>query len=55
LGWSTLDDKTKAGWKKTLDEHEKTHPQQVIKDIEGNILEDDYTPRIKPLDISLEA
>jgi len=50
LGWTTLDDKAKTHWTKALDQHEKSHPQPIIKDVEGNILAADHTPQVNSLE-----
>jgi len=50
LGWTTLDDKAKIHWTKALDQHEKSHPQPIIKDVEGNILAVDHTPQVNSLE-----
>jgi DNA topoisomerase-1 len=50
LGWTTLDDKVKAHWIKALEQHEKSHPQPVIKDLEGNTLDAGHTPQVNPFE-----
>jgi DNA topoisomerase-1 len=35
LGWSSLEEKVKAKWEKTLRDHEKAHPEPVIRKIDG--------------------
>lgn len=38
LGWSSLDEKEKNRWEKALRDHEKAHPQPVIRKISGEPL-----------------
>ena len=47
LGWSPLDDKTKKQLEKALDEHEKKNPQPVIKNLSGELIGENYTPRME--------
>ncbi|MCJ7775896.1 MAG: topoisomerase DNA-binding C4 zinc finger domain-containing protein [Desulfobulbaceae bacterium] len=47
LGWASRDDKTKEKWEKALEEHEKAHPQPIIRKMDGNPVGDAYTPQIQ--------
>lgn len=47
VGWSTLDDETKAHWEKRLSEHEKANPQPVIRKLDGEPVGDTYSPQTK--------
>jgi DNA topoisomerase-1 len=47
LGWASRDNKTKEKWEKALDEHEKAHPQPIIRKIDGNPVGDAYRPQIQ--------
>lgn len=46
LGWAPLDDKTKKSLEKALDEHEKNNPLPVIKNLQGEEIGENYTPRM---------
>ena len=45
LGWTTLDDQTKKRLEKALAEHEKAHPQPVIKDLAGTPIGEKQLPQ----------
>ncbi|MBN2418861.1 MAG: type I DNA topoisomerase [Deltaproteobacteria bacterium] len=47
LGWTPLDAKTKKYLENALDEHEKKNPLPVIKNLNGEIIGDNYTPRME--------
>lgn len=47
LGWAKLDEKIKEHWGKALEVHEKNNPQPVIKTLDGNPVEEGYTPRME--------
>jgi len=47
LGWTTLDDETKKRWEKSLEDHEKAHPQPVIQTLDGEPIGDGYKPKTK--------
>ena len=49
LGWAPLDDKTKKYWEKALDEHEMKNPQPVIKNLSGDPIGENYTPRMESI------
>lgn len=49
LGWASLDDKKKRPWEKKLEEHEKAHPQPVIRKMDGDPIGDAYRPQIQNL------
>ncbi|MDB9823209.1 type I DNA topoisomerase [Deltaproteobacteria bacterium] len=44
-GWAVLDDETKNNLENTLEEHEKSNPQPVIKTLSGEPVGDDYKPK----------
>jgi len=48
LGWVSLEDDTKTKWEKALEEHEKIHPQTIIRKLDGNPVSDAYKPRRVP-------
>jgi hypothetical protein len=45
-GWAPLDDKTKKSIEKALDEHEKNNPLPVIKNLQGEEIGENYTPKM---------
>jgi DNA topoisomerase-1 len=49
MGWTSLDNETKDRWEKVLEDHEKSHPQAVIKTLAGEPIGDSYIPKIKGL------
>jgi DNA topoisomerase-1 len=49
MGWSSLDSDTKSRWEKALEDHEKGHPQPVIKTLAGEPIGDEYIPKTKSL------
>jgi len=49
MGWSSLDSETKSRWEKALEDHEKGHPQPVIKTLAGEPIGDEYIPKTKSL------
>jgi DNA topoisomerase-1 len=49
MGWSSLDNETKRQWEKALEDHEKSHPQPVIKTLAGELIGDAYRPKTKSL------
>ena len=51
MGWTSLDNETKNRWEKTLEDHEKSHPQPVIKTLTGEPIGEEYIPKTKsPID-----
>ena len=44
LGWTKLEAAEKDRWLKALDEHEKAHPQPVIRRIDGTLGEEGSLP-----------
>jgi DNA topoisomerase I len=44
LGWATLDKETKSAYERTLQEHEKAHPQPVIRKLDGSAVDETYKP-----------
>jgi DNA topoisomerase-1 len=49
MGWASLDDETKNRWEKALEDHEKSHPQPVIKTLAGEPVGDAYKPKVKDI------
>lgn len=49
MGWSSLDSEIKTQWEKALEDHEKGHPQPVIKTLAGEPIGDEYIPKTKSL------
>jgi DNA topoisomerase-1 len=47
MGWTSLDNETKNRWEKALGDHEKSHPQAVIKTLAGEPIGDEYIPKTK--------
>ncbi len=47
LGWAPLDEKTKKHWEKALEEHEKQNPLPVIKNLKGEPIGENYTPKME--------
>jgi DNA topoisomerase-1 len=47
LGWNTLDQETRKGWERKLEEHEKAHPLRVIQTLEGIPVEEGYKPQLQ--------
>ena len=47
LSWSSLDDKTKTKWENLLQQHEKEHPQPIIRKLDGSPVGDAYKPQIQ--------
>lgn len=45
-GWAPLEEGVKSGWEKKLAEHEKAHPQPIIRKIDGEPVGDDYQPQV---------
>ncbi len=45
LGWNSLEGKKKTKWEKALEEHEKTHPQTIIRKLDGNPVGEAYKPQ----------
>jgi hypothetical protein len=45
-----LEDETKTKWEKTLEDHEKTYPQPIIRKIDGNLIGDSYKPQAHNVD-----
>ena len=45
LSWSSLEDKTKTKWESLLQDHEKEHPQPIIRKLDGNPVGDAYKPQ----------
>ncbi len=46
LGWVSLDDAVKVKWEEALEEHEKAHPQPVIRTLEGVPITGAYRPKL---------
>jgi len=49
MGWASLDNETKNRWEKALEDHEKSHPQPVIKTLDGEPVGDAYRPKTKSI------
>jgi DNA topoisomerase-1 len=49
LGWTKLEAKEKNHWLKALDEHEKAHPQPVIRRIDGTPIEEGSVPETRDI------
>ena len=49
MGWSSMDSEIKTQWEKALEDHEKGHPQPVIKTLAGEPIGDEYIPKTKSL------
>lgn len=47
VGWSTLDKDVRKQWQEALEEHEKSHPQPVIKKLDGTPVEENYRPQVE--------
>jgi DNA topoisomerase-1 len=50
LGWTTLDNESKKRWEKALEEHRKTHPQPIIRNLKGIPVGENYKPKTHSLD-----
>jgi DNA topoisomerase-1 len=50
LGWVSLEADVKAKWKKALEEHEKAHPQPIIRKLDGNPVGDNHKPHTQNID-----
>lgn len=50
LGWTPLGDEAKRQLEKSLEEHEKIHPQVTIRRLDGTPVGDDYRPQAKKVD-----
>ena len=46
LGWTTLEPAQQTKLEKALVEHEAAHPQPVIRNTDGQIVDETYVPRI---------
>jgi DNA topoisomerase-1 len=46
LGWTTLEEKVKNKWEKALREHEKMHPQPVIRKLDGEPVGDQFRLKV---------
>jgi DNA topoisomerase-1 len=50
LGWSTLDAAVKTNWDQALKDHEKKHPQLVIRKLDGTPVGDTHRPQVQTLE-----
>jgi len=50
VGWSTLDKASRDRWQKALEEHEKAHPQPVIRKVDGSLVDEDYVPQVQGME-----
>jgi len=46
MGWNTLGKETRARYEKALEEHEKAHPQPVIRKLDGSAVDESYKPEV---------
>jgi DNA topoisomerase I len=46
VGWTTLDKETKSAYEKALGEHERAHPQPVIRKLDGSAVDENYKPEL---------
>jgi hypothetical protein len=46
MGWSAVEEKKQQEWEQKLSEHEKANPVPVIRNDQGQALDDTYLPRI---------
>ena len=46
MGWSAVEEKKQQEWEQKLAEHEKANPVPVIRNDQGQSLDDTYLPRI---------
>jgi len=49
LSWTSLDKETKATWERSLENHEKAHPQVVIRKLDGSPAGDLYRPQVQDI------
>jgi DNA topoisomerase-1 len=47
LGWSSLGEGVRATWERALEEHEKAHPQPVIRKLDGEPVGEAYRPKVQ--------
>ena len=52
VGWTTLDKETKARYEKALEDHEKAHPQPVIRKRDGSVVDETYRPEVRDTEAS---
>jgi DNA topoisomerase-1 len=50
LGWVSLEAGVKSKWKKALEEHEKAHPQLIIRKLDGSPVGDNHKPHTQKID-----
>jgi DNA topoisomerase-1 len=53
LGWSSIKDTLKEKWMKRFEQHENAYPQQIIYNLEGNPIGENYRPQ--PLTVDKET
>ena len=53
LGWTSLDEEKKKALEKALEEHEKAHPQPVIKKLDGTPVDETYRPQAMQMNETL--
>jgi DNA topoisomerase-1 len=46
MAWSSLVKGTRDRWQASLEEHEKAHPQPVIRKLDGRPIEESYAPQV---------
>jgi DNA topoisomerase-1 len=50
LGWASLDEALKTKWEKALMKHEKAHPQDPIRKLDGTPVGGTYKPQVQTFD-----
>jgi DNA topoisomerase I len=50
VGWATLDKETKAILETALEEHERAHPQPVIRKLDGSAVDENYQPELQDME-----
>jgi DNA topoisomerase-1 len=53
LGWTSLDEEKRKDLEKALEEHEKAHPQPVIRKLDGTPVDETYRPQAIPINETL--
>jgi DNA topoisomerase-1 len=50
LGWASLKEETKNKWERSLEQHETSRPQPVIRNLDGKSVGEDYQPQLQTVD-----
>lgn len=50
VGWTTLDKEKRAHYENALEEHEKAHPQPVIRKLDGSAVDESYRPKVHEME-----